>query len=145
MKGAFCSTVIDEIMQMISNHGKEVNDVRDDCRWDTVCVSDGGSGCNVCHADMAHCSSRRAEKYMIVAMLGAWVVAVLWVGEISSPTSPLSNGGDTSNFFHMGGCGGGVCGGVPVGVPHAPFSFWRGTSISRLSIYKRKQVRWLYG
>ena len=51
-----------------------------------------------------------------------WVMGVLRVGDISSPTSPLSNGGNTSSRFHMGGCGVGVCGGVPVGVPLAlPF------------------------
>ncbi len=51
--------------------------------------------------------------------LRAWVVAVLRVGNISSPTFPISNVRDTLKPFYMGGCGVGVCGGVPSGVPHA--------------------------
>ena len=70
--------------------------------------------------------------------LSAWVVAVLRVGDISSPSSPSSDVGDTLNLFYMGGCGVGVCGGVPSGVPHAlpVFLLARDKYIAPLNLHK---------
>ncbi len=85
------------------------------------------------------CRAFHAQKALVTKLSGvvvaAWVV-VLWVGEISSLTFPTLYVKDTLNFLH-GGCGVGVCGGVPVGVPHAlSFFLARDKYIAPLNLQK---------
>ncbi len=84
-------------------------------------------------------SARRAHvtKFVASVRLRGWRW-FLRVGDISSPTSPRSNGSDTVKLVHMGGCGVGVCGGVPSGVPHAPWTFFlaRDKYIAPLNLQK---------
>jgi len=74
----------------------------------------------------SRCRAFRVQKALVRKLSGVVlrlrVVAVLWVGEISSLTSPTVYVKDTLNSCTWW-CGVGVCGGVPVGVPHAPCTF----------------------
>jgi len=83
--------------------------------------------------------ARRAQMTKSVARmrLRGWR-GCLRVGHISSPPSPRWNVGDTLKPVDMGGCGVGVCGGVPVGVPHASCTFFlaRDKYIAPLNLHK---------
>jgi len=86
------------------------------------------------------CRAFHAQKALVRKLSGVvvavWVVVVLWVGEISSFTSPTEYVKDNLNSLH-GGCGVGVCGGVPVGVPHAlSFFLARDKYIAPLNLQK---------
>ena len=79
---------------------------------------------------------RMSRNSLLAAAM--WVAAVLWVGYISSPTSPRSNGGDTVKLVHGWVWGWRLRRGPRRGAARPLHSSWRGTSISRPLIYKKQ-------